>query len=228
MRMSTPLPRSLLRLATAPALALLTLLGSPASLAQNKDTAYRIVVPYASGGGTDSIARLLAKELQASLAAPVLVDNRAGAGGMRHVAYRGSAPALTDVLASRVHLLYSSVSVVLPHIQAGTLRALAVTGEQRSALLPDVPTLAEAAGLKGVKIEAWYGVFAPAGVPPADVRRLNAAVNQALDSAELRSFIETQEAGVVRKLTPQAMGQMLRDDSLTWKTVVEQAKVAID
>ncbi|HLX82010.1 MAG TPA: tripartite tricarboxylate transporter substrate binding protein [Burkholderiales bacterium] len=102
-----------------------------------------------------------------------------------HVPYRGGGPALLDTLAGQVDMSFPTLAAALPHVRAGTLRALAVTDATRSALLPDVPTMQEA-GVKDFQFSQWLALLAPAGTPPAAVARLNAALNNVLDSKEIR------------------------------------------
>src|SRR5262249_11943673 len=108
--------------------------------------------------------------------AAVMFDSMAGAG-MVHVPYKGLAPALTDLLSGQVQLMFSSVVAILPHIKAGKLRALAVTGEKRLASLPDVPTVAES-GFPGFEASSWYGILAPARTSPEIGTRLNTEFRQ--------------------------------------------------
>lgn len=149
-------------------------------------------------------------------------------GGMTHVAYKGSAPALADVLAGRVTMLFTSISLVVPHLKAGKLRALGVTSSRRSSALPDVPTVAEAANLPGFDTGSWYGFFAPAGVSRETVARLNADINKALAMPEVKAFLETQEGAVIKRTTPEALGQQLRADIQKWDRVIKQAKITLD
>jgi tripartite-type tricarboxylate transporter receptor subunit TctC len=107
---------------------------------------------------------------------------------MTHVPYKGLSPALVDLLAGRVQAMFSSVVAILPQVTAGKLRALAVTGERRLALLPDVPTVAEA-GVIGYQAGSWYGILAPAGTPPEIIRKLNGEIVRAIRRPEMqRSF----------------------------------------
>ncbi len=102
-----------------------------------------------------------------------------------HVPYRGSSPALTDMLGGTIEVMFDNLPASLPHIQAGKIRALAVTGAARSAFLPDVPTLAET-GLNGYAIEPWFGVYGPANLPKHVVEVLNRAITAALADPEVR------------------------------------------
>lgn len=104
---------------------------------------------------------------------------------VEHVPYKGIAPALQDLLGGRVQMMISNMPPVLPHIKAGKLRALAMADAQRSALLPDLPTMSEA-GVTGYKADLWWGVFGPAGVPAPIVARLNAEIRNTLDRHDLK------------------------------------------
>jgi tripartite-type tricarboxylate transporter receptor subunit TctC len=113
-----------------------------------------------------------------------------------HVPYRGGGPALLDTLSGQVDMSFPTLAAALPHAKAGSLRALAVTGVARSPLLPDVPTLREAgpreAGLRDFQFTQWLALLAPAGTPPEIVARLNGALRQALNSADLREKFQAQ------------------------------------
>jgi len=108
-----------------------------------------------------------------------------------HVPYRGGGPALLDTLAGQVDMSFPTLSAVLPHAKAGTLRVLAVTGTTRASQLPDVPTMREA-GVKDFQFTQWLALLAPAGTPPAVVSRLNAALRNALNSKELKEKFGAQ------------------------------------
>ena len=105
-----------------------------------------------------------------------------------HVPYRGSAPSITDLLAGQMQMYFDNFANLLQHVESGRLRALAVTGEARSAQLPDVPTMDES-GHGGIEATYWNGMLAPAGTPPAVVARLNAVVNEALALPEVRAAL---------------------------------------
>ncbi|MDH5858712.1 Bug family tripartite tricarboxylate transporter substrate binding protein [Lampropedia aestuarii] len=146
---------------------------------------------------------------------------------MQHVSYQGSAPALADVLAGRVTLMTTSISLAVPYIKAGKLRPLAVTSAARSSALPDVPTVAEAAGIEGFNIGTWYGIFAPAATPDAVVQTLNAQINQALADEKVVQFLEVQEGAQIRRSTPEELQQLLQGDIPRWQKVIETAKVEL-
>ncbi len=288
-----------------PARALLLALLAFAAVAAAQDyprKALRLIVPFSPGGGNDTVARAIGSQLAAQLGQPVLIDNRAGAGGivgaelaahsapdgytlflggvgslavnpnlhahlpydalkdfapitllasapsvlvahpsipaatiqaftayaranpgklnyasngngssaqlaavlyesmagvrMVHVPYKGLAPALVDLLAGQVQLMFSSMVAILPHIKAGRLRALAVTGRERSALLPEVPTLAES-GLPGYEAGSWYGILAPAGTPAPIVARLHEELVRALQDPQVRERLAAEGAQTV-------------------------------
>jgi tripartite-type tricarboxylate transporter receptor subunit TctC len=108
-----------------------------------------------------------------------------------HVPYKGNAPALNDLLGGHVSMMFDTINTSLPHVKAGTLKALAVTSNKRSSLAPSVPTMIEA-GLPGFEISAWYVMFAPANTPKEIMQRLNAEVNKALKDPELRANLGDQ------------------------------------
>jgi tripartite-type tricarboxylate transporter receptor subunit TctC len=108
-----------------------------------------------------------------------------------HIPYRGGGPALLDTLSGQVDLSFPTLAAALPHVKAGSLRALAVTGIARSALLPEVPTLREA-GVPDFQFSQWLALLAPAGTPPAVVARLNGALRQVLNSPDVREKFQAQ------------------------------------
>ncbi len=270
--------------------------------AQNyPNKAIKLIVPFAPGGGNDTVARSIAQQLSLTLGQPVIVDNKAGAGGiigadiaakapsdgytlflggvgslavnpqlmpkipydpfkdfapiillasapsvvavnlsqpfktiqdmtafakkspnrlnyasngngssahlaavlyesmanveMVHIPYKGLAPAMTDLMSGQVQLMFSSLVAIAPHIKAGKLRALAVTGTKRSALLPDVPTLAES-GLPGYEAGSWYGLLAPAGTPSDVIQKLNQESAKALRQFNVRDALNKEGADV--------------------------------
>ena len=128
-----------------------------------------------------------------------------------HVPYRGGGPALLDTLAGQVDLSFPTLSAALPHVKAGTLRALAVTGITRSSQLPEVPTLQEA-GVKDFQFTQWLALLAPAGTSPAVVARLNSALRNALNSKELREKFQAQ-AFEPFSTTPEDAGKFIASEA---------------
>lgn len=152
---------------------------------------------------------------------------KAGAGiDMVHVAYRGNREALNDVLAGRVHALFSPLATALPHVQAGRLRLLAVSGKNRSPLVPMVPTMGEA-GVAGAESVAWYGVIGPSGLSKPVIERLQAAVSAALGHAGLREHllrhgVEPEPAG------GDQFAALIRAEQAKWRQAIRQAGISTE
>ncbi len=144
---------------------------------------------------------------------------------MTHVPYRGSAPAIGDTIAGVCQMSFDTMLSALPHIQSGKLRALAVTGAQRSALLPDVPTVSEA-GLAGYEVTAWNGLTAPAGTPSEVVAKLNAETVKALDTQAVRSRFE-QLGTNVRATTPAEFAAFIEAEIKKWETVLRATQTKV-
>ena len=289
----------------------------------------RLVVPFAAGGTSDILARTIGERLQAALKQTVIVDNRAGAGGvigadvvaksppdgytlligtisshainpalqpkmpynvatdfapvillgsisnvllvgadqpyktvkdlitaakakpgnitfasagqgssqhmsgemfkllagaeLTHVPYKGSAPAIQDVIGGQIPMSFETVTVALPHIQSGKVRALAVTSATRSPALPNTPTLQEA-GVPGFDVASWQALYFPAGTPPATVQRVNAEVEKILAQPEVKSKMDT--LGLVHSAnTPEQFASFGRAEIAKWVKVVKDGKV---
>jgi len=143
-----------------------------------------------------------------------------------HVPYRGSVPAMTDLLAGLVDLAFTPVTPVMQHIKSGRLKALAVTGKTRMAALPDVPTFAEA-GIPGFESALWFGLNAPAGTPAAVIERLNAAVRQALKQPDLKAQLDAQGITVIAD-GPARFQQLIVRESAQWAAIVKAADIKAD
>jgi tripartite-type tricarboxylate transporter receptor subunit TctC len=142
---------------------------------------------------------------------------------MQHVPYKGSGQAVIDLLAGQVQIMFSGMSSVMPHIKAGKLRPLAVTGAQRSPATPDVPTIAEA-GYPGFEASAWYGVLAPAGTPKAIVARLNTEILRVLKIPEVKERLENVGFELVGG-TPDAFAAYIRSEIEKWARVVKASGI---
>jgi len=143
-----------------------------------------------------------------------------------HVPYKGGAPAIADLIAGNVELMFESTNSIAPHVRAGRVRALAVTGLKRSISLPEVPTLVEA-GVPGYEVNAWSGVIAPAGLPRAILDKLNKAINAAIVAPETQQRFEQlgSEGGGG---TPEEFAALIRSDSAKWADVVKRSGAKID
>lgn len=143
-----------------------------------------------------------------------------------HVPYRGSAPALNDLVAGTVQVMLDQIPSAIGQIQAGRVRALAVTGARRSPLLPDVPTLAEI-GLPDAQATSWGAVMAPGGTPAPIVLRVNAAIREALAQPAVRERLAAAGADGVSS-TPEELAALLRAESTKWARVVREARITVN
>ncbi|AOB32313.1 hypothetical protein AKI39_18700 [Bordetella sp. H567] len=154
--------------------------------------------------------------------AAALFEHDAGVK-MTHVPYRGGPAAINDLIGGQVQLMFSVLPLAVPQIKAGKLRALAVTGQTRSASLPDVPTMMEA-GLKGYTATTWNGLVAPAGTPAPIINRLNAALRKVLDRADVQKTFAGMEQDVVED-TPQEFDAMIKAETQKWEQVIKAAGI---
>jgi tripartite-type tricarboxylate transporter receptor subunit TctC len=145
---------------------------------------------------------------------------------MLHIPYKGSSPAVTDLLAGQVNMMFDNIPSSLPHIKAGKLRALAVTGSKRSQLLPDLPTIAEA-GVPGYDSYVWFGVVAPAGTPSEIIAKLNAALVKTAATPEFRDRLTSQGYDVMSS-TPEQMAASIRGEIAKWGKVVKASGAKVD
>jgi tripartite-type tricarboxylate transporter receptor subunit TctC len=145
---------------------------------------------------------------------------------LKHVPYKGSAPALTDLLGGQIPLMFDPVKSVLPHVQGGKLRALAVSSSPRSPVLPAVPTLDEA-GLKGFEATAWWAIYGPAGLPPAVARRLATEAQRVVQAEAFRGRlleIGVQPGGA----QAQDQAEFQRFELAKWGRAVRDSGVTLD
>ena len=307
-------------------------LAGPARADEYPSRPIRLVVPYAPGGGADSVARIVARRVSENIGQPIVIDNRGGAGSilgtdivakaepdgytlllgqsgpisinpavyktlpydpvkdfapvtmttaypyilvvnaklpaqslqefvalgkskpgsmnygstgigaanhlvaelfnskaglkMTHIPYRGTALAVTDLIGGQLSMVFGDPISVLPHMQSGTLRALAVTSQERSPVAPQVPTVAES-GYPGFDAIAWHGILAPAKTPPAIIKKLNAEIVKALQDPETKALLVSQAMQTVGN-TPEEFAAFIQKDIATWKAVATAANVTVE
>jgi tripartite-type tricarboxylate transporter receptor subunit TctC len=140
-----------------------------------------------------------------------------------HVQYKGGGPAMMDLIAGHADVSMGSLIQMLPHIRSGKLKALGTTGATRSAVLPDLPTIAEA-GVPGHEAANWWGIVAPAGTPPAIIERLHAELSVILTSAETKKRFEAEGAEAV-PMSPDEFGRFIQAETAKWARVVKEAGI---
>ncbi|GAD21890.1 tripartite tricarboxylate transporter substrate binding protein [Acidovorax sp. MR-S7] len=146
---------------------------------------------------------------------------------MTHVPYKGTAQSITDLATGQVHVLFDSIPTGMPHVKSGRLRALAVTSEKRSALAPELPTLAES-GLPGYSSVTWFGVYLPAGAPPALVERIHKAFTQAMQTPEVAASLAKLGVEPAAPGSPAQFAAMVQADSARWAGVIRQHKITLE
>jgi tripartite-type tricarboxylate transporter receptor subunit TctC len=129
----------------------------------------------------------------------------------------------TDLIGGHIEMMFHNAPVVLPHVRSGALRGLAITSAQRNPAAPDIPTLGEA-GVPGYEVTSWYGMYVPAGTPPAVVARLNADISKVLALPDVKAWIEAQ-AGVAGGGSPEALAAFQAAETVKWKTLVKAADI---
>lgn len=170
------------------------------------------VLSYASGGpGTP---HQLASELFKSMTGTDFI----------HVPYKGSSPAMVGLLGNEVAMSISAINSMIPHIRSGKIRALAVATANRTPLLPDVPTIAEAVPLPGYDIDIWYGVLAPAGTPKAIVDRLGQEINKIMRDASVREKL-TPQGLVPTTSTPERFAEVIQSDLVKYRRIARDANI---
>ena len=145
---------------------------------------------------------------------------------MTHIPYRGGGPAVTDVIAGQVPLLWVSIPAAAQFVKAGKLRALAVSTVKRSAVFPDVPTMVES-GFKGFEVDSWYAMFVPAKTPQTIIDRLNKATVNVLAQPEVKEKLLGQGAEAVGD-TPAQLSGVVKKEIAKWKQVVKSANIKVD
>jgi tripartite-type tricarboxylate transporter receptor subunit TctC len=144
---------------------------------------------------------------------------------LTHVAYRGSAPAMTDLLGGQIPVMFDNLPGSIQQIKAGKVRALGVTTTKRVESLPDVPTIGEA--VPGYEVSVWYGISGPKGIPAEIVTKLNTAVNAVLAKPELKERFH-QLGGEVMPMSPAAFGKLVADETAKWAKVVKSAGLKVE
>ncbi|GAB2818827.1 tripartite tricarboxylate transporter substrate binding protein [Comamonas piscis] len=144
----------------------------------------------------------------------------------QHIPYKGSSPALTDLMGGQVQFMFDNMPSAWPHVKAGKLKALAVTTTKRSPTAPDLPTMEES-GIKPFDVSSWFGLIAPAGTPPEVVAKLNAAMNRAFDKPQVKEAYEKLGA-VAEKNTPEQFGAFIKSEVAAWAPVVKSSGATVD
>jgi tripartite-type tricarboxylate transporter receptor subunit TctC len=143
-----------------------------------------------------------------------------------HVPYKTTAPAIEDIIAGRVSMMFADFTSAMPHVKAGTLRPLAISRIKRSSLFPDLPTMNEA-GVKGFNLDAWAGLVAPTGTPPEIITKLNGALRQVIDSPDVQAkFKNVGFEGF--SSTPEELGSYMKAEIVDWGKMVKDAGIKPD
>ena len=144
---------------------------------------------------------------------------------MQHVPYKGTAPAVNDLVAGQVQALFTGIPAVLAQLKAGQVKALAVSSPQRVAILPQVPTVAEAA-VPGFEADQWYGIVGPAGMPNAVVEQLNAQINASLQSPAILERLQSEGAQPMSS-SSQVFGELIAKDLERWRKVIQDSGMSL-
>ncbi len=143
-----------------------------------------------------------------------------------HIPYKGSAPAMTDLMGGQIDMMFDTSTSALPQIKGGRVRALGIAGPNRLSALPEVPTFTEQ-GLKAFSVPAWYGIVAPTGTPAAAIRWLNMQVDAALKDPAIISRLDMIGAVAVGG-TPEQMGAFMKDQSSKWSKVIKDGNIKLE
>jgi tripartite-type tricarboxylate transporter receptor subunit TctC len=144
-----------------------------------------------------------------------------------HIPYKGSGPAVTDLLGGHVDMMFDNIPSSVPHVRSGKLRGLATTGPKRDPALGDLPTMSEA-GVPGYESTVWFGLVVPAGTPPDAVAKLNAAGRQAAQAPAFTQRLSDLGYGIVGNTSPEQMGSMIQDEVKRWAPIVKASGAKID
>jgi len=156
----------------------------------------------------------------------VLLNQKAGLN-LEGIPYKASSQMTTDLLAGHYEVLFHNSSVMVPHMRAGTVRVMGITSAERTATLPDVPTVAEAGNLPGFDVSAWWGLYAPAGTPPEIVAKISADVAAALGQPDIKGWIETQ-GGRAGGGSPQVLRAFQAAETKKWREIIKAANIKPD
>ncbi|MDQ2916900.1 MAG: tripartite tricarboxylate transporter substrate binding protein [Casimicrobiaceae bacterium] len=211
----------------------------------------RDVVPVAYVGATPNVlvvtnsfpAKTVPEFLALARAKPGSIDYGSGGVGsaghlamallesatgvkLQHVPYKGNGPAIIDLISGQIQVILATIPAVMPYIASGKMRAIATSGNHRSAALPDLPTLDEA-GVKGFDYQPWYGVFAPAGTPPAVLDKLHDTINEILADPEISRKLG-QQGLEVQRLTRQQFTDIVHGDVSKWAKIIKTLGIKTD
>jgi len=143
-----------------------------------------------------------------------------------HVPYKGTAPAMTDLMSGQISVMFNSIPTVLSQMQAGRMRGIAVGSAKRSPAIPDIPTVAEA-GVKGFQYATWYALMAPTAVPKDIIAKINVESVKALSEPEMAKRLSSQGAEPSAG-TPEALGKFMREEYDNWVKVIKAANIKLD
>lgn len=158
--------------------------------------------------------------------AGVMFNQMAGTQ-IQHIPYKGTGPALNDLLGGQVSMSFTDILTALPHVKSGTLRAIGLASANRSAALPDLPTLSEE-GLKGYDVSVFFGIVAPKGTPEPIVRKLNQAFIQAMSEPEVKSTLASQGIVEADDKTPQGLATFIDKEVPKWAKLIQSAHITLD
>ena len=197
----------------------------PLIMAINADLPFNTVQELISGSKKASLNFASSGNGGAPHMAAELFKSETGAS-ITHVPYKGSGPAVADLVGGRVQIMFDAAPSLIQHVKSGKLRVLAAASPQRNRLLPEVPTFAEL-GYPKVAVSLWYGLLVPAGTPRPAIDRLNREVRKVLESADIREKLLAQGAEPMPG-TPEAFASFMHEESAKWAPVVKQAGVKLD